>query len=164
MIYPNTKRGAASPTKKTLGQSNNTLTGRRCFRGVQNDCVSKRILNPDAGGAGEDIALSRVAISRKCVIGGVLDEEPAEVGLGAKIAGGHAAFDGGVASAGALKIVIAPVAHIEKIWNSHASWLREEGNQVVGNLDAASLYAAIGKAVRHARQFAAAYLVSFQQL
>src|SRR5258708_33262317 len=154
----------ASATKKTLGQRNKPLTGRRCFRGVQNDCVSKRNLNPDAGGAGEDISLSGVAISKKCVIGGVLDQQPAEVGLGAQIAGGHAAFDGSVAAAGALQIVIAPVAHVEKIWNSHPSWLREEGNQVVGNLDAASLYAAIGKAVRHARQFAAAYLVSFQQL
>src|SRR6202171_3602721 len=98
------------------------------------------------------------------MIGGVLDQQTAEVGLGAKIAGGNAALDGSVAAARALQIVIAPVAYVEKIGDSYPGGLREELNQVTGHLNAASLYAAIGKAVGHACQFAATYLISFQHL
>src|ERR1700681_611821 len=156
--------GVASAAEKTLGERNKSLARGCGLRGVQQDRVSERVLNSDAGGSGENESLPGEAISKERMIGGVLDQQPAEVGFGAKITGGNAAFDGRVAAARALQIVIAPVAYVEKIGDSYPGWLREERNQVVGNLNAASLYAAIGKAVGHTRQFAATGLISFQRL
>ena len=88
------------------------------------------------------------------MIGGVLDQQPAEVGLGSKIAGGNAAFDGGVAAARAFQIVIAAVAHVEKIGTSHPGWLREQRNEIGGDLNIAGLDAAVTETVGKRRQLA----------
>src|SRR4029077_14547413 len=164
LIDPNPAMGVASAAEKTLRERDKRMADWRRFRRIQYYRVSERVLNPDAGGSGEDESSSSAAISKKRMVGGILNAHRSEVGLGAKIAGGNAAFDGSVAAAGTLQIVIAPVAHVEKIGYSHSGWLREERNEVVSNLNAASLYPAIGKAVRHSCQFAATDLVSFQHL
>src|SRR6202158_5212470 len=156
--------GVASAAEKTLGERNEGVTGWHRFRRIEQNRVSERVLNPNAGGSGEDESLPGEAISKERMISGVLDKHTTEVGLGAKIAGSNAAFDGSVAAARALQIVVAPVAYVQKIGDSYPGGLRQERNQVAGILNAASLYPAIGKAVGHARQFAATDLVSFQQL
>src|SRR5712671_3799960 len=151
--------GVAPAAKETLRQRNKGLAGGRGLRGIQQNRVSERVFDPDAGGTGEDESSSGAAISKKGVIGGVLDQQPAEVGFGAKIAGGDAAFDGGVVSTCAFQIVIAAVAGVEKIRSSYPGRLGEERDEVVGDLNVAGFYAAIGKAVSHAGQFAASCLV-----
>src|ERR1700675_4241193 len=107
--------GVAAAAEETFRERNKGEAGGHLFRRIQHDRVSERVLNPDGGGAGEDVPSSRAAISKERMIAGVLDEHPAEVGLGAKIAGGNAAFDGGVGDTRTLQIIIAPVAHVEKI-------------------------------------------------
>src|ERR1700687_2163546 len=156
--------GVASAAEETLRQRNKSLARGCGVLVVQQNRGSERVLNADAGGPGEDESLSRSAISMKRVISRILDQQSAEVGLRAKITGGNPTFDGGVVTARTFQIAIAPVAHVEKIRNSYPGRLREERNEVVSDLNATRLYAAIGKAVRHGRQFAAACLVPFQHL
>src|SRR5208337_4708355 len=100
--------GVAPATVETLRQRDKGLAGLRCFRRIQQNRAPETVLNPNRGGTGEDKSLSGAAITKKRVIGGVLDEQAAEVGFGTKIAGGNAAFDGGVAAARAFQLVIAP--------------------------------------------------------
>src|SRR5713101_2480719 len=112
--------GVASAAEKSLRQGNKSFACCRQLRWIQQNRTSEWVLNPDTGGPGEDESSSGAAISQKRAIGGVLDQQPAEVGLGAKIAGGNTAFDGGVAAARAFQIEIAPVAHVEKIGGSYS--------------------------------------------
>ena len=46
------------------------------LRRIQQNRVSERVLDADGGGTGEDEALSRAAIAKESVIGGVLDQKP----------------------------------------------------------------------------------------
>src|SRR5208337_4107133 len=126
-------------------------------------CVSKRVLNSDAGGTGKDEPLPGAAIAKQGVIGGVLDQHPAEVGLGSKIAGGNTAFDGGIAAACAFQIVIAPVANVEKVRRSYPGGRGEKRNEVGGDLNIGGFHAAITETVGKRRQFAVLFLVQHLQ-
>ena len=143
--------GVASAAEETFRQGNKSLASGCGLRGVEQNRASERVLNPDAGGPGENESLSGAAISKKRVIGGILDQQAAKVGLGAEITGSNSTFDGGVVSACAFQIAIAPVAHIEKIRNSYPGRLREERNEIVGDLNAGRLYAAVTETVGESR-------------
>src|ERR1700681_649650 len=143
--------GVASAAEETLRQRNKSLA--RCcgLRGVQQNRASERVLDPNAGGPGEDESLSCPAISKKRVIGRILDEQAAEICFGDEVTRGNAAFDGGVVAARAFQIAIAPVAHVEKIGNSYPGRLGQERNEVVGDLNAGRLYAAVTETVGQSR-------------
>src|SRR6266478_2730827 len=151
LIQPKSAVGVASAAEETFRQRNKSLARGCGLRGVQQNRASERVLDADAGGPGENESLSRAAISKKRVIGRILDEQPAEVGLGAKITGGNSTFGGGVVAARAFQIAIAPVAHVEKIGNSYPGRLREERDEVVGDLNAGRLYAAVTETVGERR-------------
>src|ERR1035437_5163068 len=155
--------GVAPAAEKTLRQRNQALAAARRLRRVEQDRASEGVLDPDAGGTGENESLSRAAISKKRVIGGVLDQQPAEIGLGSKITGGNPAFDGGVAAARAFQIVIAPVTNIEKIRGAYPGGRGKKRDEVRGDFNIAGLHAAITETVGERRQFAVLFLVQHLQ-
>src|SRR5208282_1029547 len=155
--------GVAPSAVKTLRQRNQGLTSRSRLRWVQHHRASQRVFNPDAGGTGEDKPLPRAAIAKEGVIGGILAQHPAEVGFRAKIAGGNAALERGIAAASAFQVVIATVTNVEKIRNAYPGGRGEKRNEVGGDFNIAGLHAAITETVGKRRQLAVLFLVQHLQ-
>src|ERR1700686_4776240 len=101
----------ASPTVKTLGQRNQGFTRRYSGSRIEQDGASKRVLNADTGGAGEDVPPAGPAIAEKCVIAGILGKQAAKVSFGAKMAGSNSTFYCGVVAKRAGQVVIPPAAN-----------------------------------------------------
>src|ERR1035438_5566975 len=143
----------APASEETLGQRNKSAASGHGLRRVEQNRVSEWVFNADGGGTGEDVSLSRAALAEKGVIVRVLSRKAAEVGLGAKITRGNAAFGGGVAAARAFQIVVAAVAHVEKIRHSYPGWGGEKRNEGGGDLNVAGLHAAVAETVGERRPF-----------
>src|SRR5450755_1195040 len=149
----------APAAEKSFRQGNQGLGGQGRLRRIHQDRICETVLHPHRGGTGENKSASRGPVSEQRVISGILNEQAAEVGLGAKKTGGNPALNRRVTAASALQIVVPPVAHKKKIGRSYASWLRQKRNQVVGDFHVGRLYPPVTESVGHRRQFALLDLV-----
>src|SRR6185312_1696542 len=93
--------------------------GRQDFARKQVDGIAEWIFQADLGRPGKNIFPVSGGILAPGIIAGILDLELAEVGLRAKITGGHAANQTGVGSPCSAQFVIASVADIADFWKPH---------------------------------------------
>src|SRR6267378_5176679 len=83
------------------------------------------------------------------VVGRVLHQDTAEVGLGTEVARGYAGVDGCVGPLGGLEGTVAAIPNVGEARYAHAGGLRENRNQVRTDHQVAGLHTAVGEAVHH---------------
>src|SRR5215469_13506205 len=123
------------------------------FAGGENVSVLEVVFHPDADGTGKDIFPLPRAVPAEGVVGGVLEKSPAEVGLGAEIAGGEAPVERGVISLGRFERVITLVADVAETRHTDARGQREQRDEVLGDFDVGGLHPAIVEAIKHGAGF-----------
>src|SRR5258706_914441 len=123
LIQSEAAMGTAAAHIEALGQRDQSMaSGNRVRRAEQNG-VAKRVFQSHASRTREYPTRAGSVIAEKRVIGRILDQSTAEIGFGAKVTGGHAALERGVATVFGFQIVVAPVAYKEKIGLAHSRWL-----------------------------------------
>ena len=127
--------GVAATGEKSLGQRNQlrgTTLGcaRACSQWWMNIRVTEDVFDPDASGAREHKFPFLRPIFPKCIISGILQEQPAEIGFGTEMAVSDPAVDCRVIALGSFQIAVPLVANVAERWHAYARRLREKRNQI----------------------------------
>ncbi len=93
--------------------------------------VTEDVFDPDARGAREHKFPFLRPIFPKCIISGILQEQPAEIGFGAEMAVGDPAVDCRVIALCSFQIAVPLVANVAEPWHAHTCRLREKWNQIL---------------------------------
>ncbi len=93
--------------------------------------VTEHVFDPDASGARENKFPFLRPIFPKCIISGILQEQPAEIGFGAEMAVGDPAVDCRVIALCSFQIAVPLVANVAEPWHAHTCRLREKWNQIL---------------------------------
>src|SRR5438132_10255418 len=127
--------GVAATGEKSLGQRNQL---RRSTPGCAGACsqrwmnirVTEHVFDPDARGAREHKFPFLRPIFPKCIVSGILQEQPAEIGFGAEMAVGDPAVDCRVIALCSFQIAVPLVANVAERWHAYTRRLREERHQM----------------------------------
>src|SRR5579863_4372457 len=90
--------------------------------------AANRLLHADRGRTREHELMSSLALASKSLVGGVLRQQPAEVGLRPKVARRGKAIQSEIASLGALQRVVPFVADVGEPGTAHSGRKRERSN------------------------------------
>src|SRR5215469_9181374 len=124
LVESKTAMGVAAAHEETLGQGDQGESGRRAFSRLGDDGFCKRNLYPHPRRAREHEFSSGFPAFSKRMIGRILNQQTAEVGFGAKVAGGNPRVGGDVTSARGFEIVVAMISDVAKARLAHACGLR----------------------------------------
>src|SRR5579864_7442798 len=129
--------GVSAAGKELFGQRDQ---GEACARslarlGIDGTCPRRNyarapewLLQADCGRAGEDELMASFALAPKCLVGGILCQNPAEVGLRAEKVSGHKAVESEVVAFRALERVVTLVADKGEAGTPDSSWKRKQLN------------------------------------
>src|SRR5205809_3997004 len=97
--------------------------------------VTEDVFDPNTSGARENKFPFLRAIFPKCMIGGILKKQPAEVGLGTEMAVGDPAVDCRVIALRSFQIAVPLVANVAERRHAYTRRLREKRNQILTDGD-----------------------------
>src|SRR5438445_4828387 len=128
--------GVAATGEKSLGQRNQLRRStpgcaRACSQRWMNIRVTEDVFDPDARGAREHKFPFLRPIFPKCIVSGILQEQPAEIGFGAEMAVGDPAVDCRVIAFRSFQIAVPLVANVAEPWHAHTCRLREKWNEIL---------------------------------
>src|SRR5438046_10231904 len=109
-----------------------------CSQQWMNIRVTEDVFDPDARGAREHNLPFLRPIFPKCIVSGILQEQPAEIGFGAEMAVGDPAVDCRVIAFRSFQIAVPLVANVAERWHAYTRRLREKWNQILifdGDID-----------------------------
>src|SRR5215813_4009788 len=120
----------AAAGKKTLRKGDKGGVGRRSLVRFENHSLAKRILNADAGRAGEDEALLWRAVLAELMVRRILQKDAAEVGFRTEVSCCDASIERGIRPFRGFQRAVAAVANQSDRRNADPGWLRQNRDQV----------------------------------
>src|SRR5207237_10112253 len=93
--------------------------------------VTEDVFDPNTSGAREHKFPFLRPIFPKCIISGILQEQPAEIGFGAEMAVGDPAVDCRVIALCSFQIAVTLVANVVVPWYDHTCQQREKLNSIL---------------------------------
>ena len=98
--------------------------------GLRHECVAETEFQSRCGWSAPAQISGPSSVSCRWSSSGILDQQPSEISLRAKVAVGHTAVNRGVVSFGGLEIVVALVADVTEVGNANPGGLGEQWNLV----------------------------------